>query len=114
MVGPALVPEAVYASRGGAGVVRFSELNSTKARPLEECGLRAVVQRLATLTCDDGESPFQGELQAAHQSRAGNVGAGGRCGNILDRYEVKCPEKTYSVFADMYLCTEETAAHWLE
>jgi hypothetical protein len=114
MVGPVLVPESVYAARTGRDAVRFSQLSSTKERPLEECGLRTVLQRLATLTCDDGSNPFKGELQAAHQSRAGNVGPGGRCGSILDRYEVSCAEKTYSVFADMYLCTEQNAAQWLE
>jgi hypothetical protein len=113
-MGPVLVSESVYTGRGGLDAVRFSELNSTKQRPLEECGLRTVLQRLATLTCDDGSNPFKGDLQSAHQSRAGNVGPGGRCDSILDRYEVPCPERSYSVYADMYLCTQQNAEHWLE
>jgi len=113
-VGPVLVPDPVYASRTGHDAIRFSQLNTTAQRPLEECGLRTVLQRLATLTCDDGTNPFKGDLRAAHASRAGNIGPGGRCGSILDHYDVPCREKTYAVHADMYLCTERNVGSWLE
>jgi putative salt-induced outer membrane protein YdiY len=103
------VPPDVYAKRGGGGVQKFSALTTSQAAPLEECGLRAVVGRLASLTCDDGQQPFGGNLEKAHASRSGNTGPGGRCGNIVDRYEVPCAERTYAVFADMYFCTAENA-----
>jgi len=103
--GPTLVPAAIYAARTGADAHKFSELGvSTKERPLEECGLKRVLVRLVTLTCDDGSNPFSRDLKAAHMSRSGNVGPGGRCDSIIDRYEVACPERTYAVFADMYIC----------
>jgi hypothetical protein len=114
MVGPVIAPEAIYAGRTGHDSTRFSQLNTSLQRPLEECGLRAILQRLATLTCDDGSSPFKGDLRAAHASRAGNLGPGGRCGSIVDQYDVPCREKTYAVHADMYLCTEKNADRWLE
>lgn len=103
--GPVMIPAAAYRARNGVAAERFSDLATTKERPLEECGLKTVLQRLASLRCDDGSNPFAGDLRAAHASRAGNVGPGGRCDDIIDRYVVKCPEATYSVFADMYICT---------
>ncbi len=114
MVGPVIVSEAIYAARTGHDSVRLSQLKTTVERPLEECGLRTILERLATLTCDDGSNPFKGDLRAAHASRVGNLGAGGRCGSILDQYDVPCREQTYAVHADMYLCTEKNVDSWLE
>jgi hypothetical protein len=105
MFGPVLVPGGTYRARTGVSASRFSDLATTKALPLEECGLKSVLRRLVSLRCDDGSNPFAGDLRAAHTSRAGNFGPGGRCESIIDRYDVKCPEATYQVFADMYFCT---------
>jgi hypothetical protein len=96
----------VYASRTGATIAAFSALGTSKGKPLEECGLRAVLKRLLTLKCDDGSNPFGGDGQAAHASRNGSLGPGGRCDSIIDAYAVKCPERTYEVHADMYFCAE--------
>jgi len=104
--GPSLVPHDAYASRNGVMAARFSQLTTSMERPLEECGLRTVLQRLVALTCDDGSNPFRSDMRAAHASRRGSMGAGGRCAQIIDVYVVKCPEKTYEVYADMYFCTE--------
>jgi len=103
---PSLVPHDAYASRNGVMAARFSQLTTSMERPLEECGLRTVLQRLVALTCDDGSNPFRSDLRAAHASRRGSRGAGGRCDQIIDVYAVACPEKTYEVYADMYFCTE--------
>jgi hypothetical protein len=108
------VPPEIYEKRGGAGVAKFSALTTSQATPLEECGLRVILERLASLTCDGGEQPFGGDLSKAHMSRAGNVGEGGRCGSILDHYEIPCPEKQYDVYADMYFCTAANAASFHE
>lgn len=104
--GPSIVPREVYASRTGVMASKFSALVTSHEKPLEECGLRTVLKRLATLTCDDGSNPFAGSLQAAHASRYGSMGEGGRCDNIIDRYDVRCRERTYQVHADMYFCAE--------
>lgn len=93
-----------YADRAGLHATHFSELTTSQQAPLEECSLDAILGRLVTLQCDDGTNPFQGNPNAAHASRAGSTGSGGRCGAILDVYEVPCAEGTYSVFADMYFC----------
>ncbi len=103
---PSLVPDDAYASRNGVMAARFSQLTTSMERPLEECGLRTVLRRLVALTCDDGSNPFRRDPRAAHASRRGSMGAGGRCEQIIDVYVVNCPEKTYEVYADMYFCTE--------
>lgn len=48
-------------------------------------------------SCAGGEQPKQ-------LGRAGSTGAGGRCGSIIDKYALECPEKTYDVFVDIYMC----------
>jgi len=107
--GPVWVDPAAYASRRGAAQQKFSEIVSTKAEPIEACGVLGSVNELLRLRCDDGSNPFQTK-EAAHDSRSGNVGPGGRCGSIVDLYRVPCPEKTYSVFIDMYICAGPTQA----
>jgi hypothetical protein len=104
MFGPVIVSREAYLSRSGVGVARFSALTTTMAKPLEECGIRPVLVRLVELTCNDRSNPFNGDVKAAHASRAGSFGPGGRCDSIIDRYDVKCPEGVYQVFADSYLC----------
>jgi hypothetical protein len=65
------------------------------------------------MTCDDGKNPFQGDLSAAHASRRGSIGPGGRCEKIIDLYEVPCSGGRVEVYADMYICSESTANNWL-
>jgi hypothetical protein len=72
--------------------------------PPEECGLKTVLFRLVALRCDNGSNPFGKDLRVAHASRTGSFGPGGRCDSIIDRYDVPCPERTYQVFADGYVC----------
>jgi hypothetical protein len=102
--GPVYVAPEAYTSRTGITASTFSGLPTTKQRPLEECGIPAVLRRLVTLKCDDGSNPYGGSLAAAERSRAGNFGPGGRCDSIIDRYDVHCPERTYQVFTDCYIC----------
>ena len=65
--------------------------------------------RLAFLKCNDGSRPFKGDANAAHDSRRGNVGPGGRCGRIIDVYIAHCPEGDYEVFGEMYFCSQDTS-----
>jgi hypothetical protein len=94
---------ADFARRKGAGITRYSRARSTKAEPVEVCGFRAENEWLYTATCDDGSHPIANRDQA-EQSRNGNEGGGGRCGSIIDLYNVKCPEATYAVHIDAYVC----------
>lgn len=108
LLGPAVLPENVYQLRFGHKAKRFSEIVTRQTSPLEECGLTASLTRLVTLQCDDGSNPFGGSRDAAHRSRRGSVGPGGRCDSIIDLYDVPCPERRYEVYSDMYYCSEST------
>ncbi len=94
---------ADWARRKGANVTRYSQAHSTKAQPVEVCGLRAENEWLFAATCDNGSHPIVNRDQA-EKARTGNEGGGGRCGSIIDRYQVKCPETTYDIHIDAYVC----------
>lgn len=84
---------------------RLAELNSSLGDPVEVCGVRGQREFLMLSQCADGSSPYASSGQIA-SSREGSFGSGGRCGSIIDMYRVKCPEKTYEVYMDMYVCDE--------
>jgi hypothetical protein len=93
------------ALRYGEHARTFADAPTSIDRPIEVCapdGERAWLRRV---TCEDGSNPFASPV-AARDARIGNVGTGGRCGSIIDLYEVRCPEATYKVFMDMYMCPE--------
>lgn len=100
---PAGVSAAELEASYGRADRRYSDSPSTKDRPIEVCGLPAQSAYLLRLTCDDGSHPFASS-DAAAGARVGNVGEGGRCGRIIDEYEVACPERVYQVFIDAYRC----------
>lgn len=104
MFGPVFLDSRQYEVRTGADAKSFATLVTTKEKPLEDCGIPAVLEKLAWLRCNDGSNPFGGKSRAAHASRSGNVGPGGRCDSIIDLYVVPCPEAKYEVFADSYVC----------
>ena len=105
MFGPVVLPKDVWEARIGASTQHFSELVTTAAQPVEVCGVQEQVAWLTRVQCEDGSNPFH-SLSEAHNSRAGNVGSGGRCGSIIDLYQVPCPEKTYPVYMDLYVCSQ--------
>ena len=98
------VSEAAWRVRKGAGMTTFREAASTKDEPIQVCRIAAEKSWLLGLRCDDGSAPFGDSGAAAHAARVGNVGPGGRCGAIIDLYEVPCPEGTYSIYIDAYYC----------
>ena len=105
--GPVLLPQQEYEARNGADAKSFATLITSKEKPLEECGIPPVLEKLAWLRCNDGSNPFGGKSRVAHASRSGNVGPGGRCDSIIDLYVVPCPEAKYEVFADSYVCGKQ-------
>jgi hypothetical protein len=88
-----------------AGVSALDELQSSKEHPVEVCGVTGQVGWLLRSQCANGAPPFT-DPDVAHGARVGNVGAGGRCGSIVDLYAVTCPEGTYEVYMDLYVCDE--------
>ncbi len=100
---PVGMSQADWAVRNGAGATRFGDVESTTGAPVEVCGIPAEMDWLMVPTCNDGSRPFD-SASHAHAARVGNVGAGGRCGSIIDLYEVPCPEGTYAIYMDAYVC----------
>jgi hypothetical protein len=96
-------PREQWERRKGARAAHFSEVPSSKDAPIEVCGIASEGEWLAQVRCDDGSLAFRSPAQA-EPARVGNVGPGGRCGAIVDLYEVRCPEKSYEVFIDAYVC----------
>ncbi len=81
----------------------LDKVANTKATPVEVCGARGQIAWLLRARCPGGGAPFSSGHKA-HRSRVGSVGAGGRCGKIVDLYKVPCPGKTYSIFMSFYHC----------
>ena len=100
------ITQAEWALRNGAGVTAAHDARSTKAAPIEMCGVAAATEWLIALRCDDGSQPIQSIADAEH-ARPGNVGPGGRCHSIIDRYVVPCPEQPYEIFVDAYICPRQ-------
>jgi hypothetical protein len=96
-------PRDEWDRRRGATARRYSEVPTTAAEPIEVCTIRDEMTFLLGATCDDGSRPFA-DYDHAHAARVGNVGPGGACGSIIDLYEVPCPERTYQIHFDSYVC----------
>jgi hypothetical protein len=99
------MPRAEWEHRKGAGLSKYSQATTTKASPIEVCGIPTENDWLAQMSCDDGSHPITNR-GAAEAVRVGNVGSGGRCGSIIDLYRVTCPEKSYDIYIDGYVCPQ--------
>ncbi|HEY4183188.1 MAG TPA: hypothetical protein VGM90_40470 [Kofleriaceae bacterium] len=97
------VSAAAYAQRNGSAARKFTDVKSTKADPIERCGIENANAWLATLTCSDGSHPIT-DGPSAESYRAGNVGKAGRCNSIIDDYRVTCADSTTEIFIDAYVC----------
>jgi hypothetical protein len=95
--GPFALDEAQAQRRYGINARTFADAPTTKDRAVEVCGIPASRQWLRGTTCADGSA-------AQQNGRTGSVGPGGRCGAIIDRYTVTCPERDYEVYIDIYMC----------
>jgi hypothetical protein len=97
------IPPPEWARRNGVRVTAYRAASSTKAAPIEMCGVSAANEWLTTLRCDDGSRPIA-DRREAERARIGSVGPGGRCGAIIDHYVIPCPEASYKIFIDAYIC----------
>src|SRR5262249_36786840 len=97
------IPREEWGHRPGAGVTRLRDAVSSPGEPIEICGQGAAASWLATLRCDDGSQPIK-DAADIQRARTGNVGRGGRCMAYIDHYAVACPESSYELYVDAYLC----------
>ena len=103
MFGPVQLDRAAAKRRYGASAKYLGDAPTSQQHAVEVCGTGGQIEWLTRVTCANGSSPFPSGA-AAHQARSGSVGAGGKCGSIIDLYTVTCPEATYTVHLDMYMC----------
>jgi hypothetical protein len=103
---PVGLARARWERRRGAGARRYADVATTKARPVEVCGKPAQAEWLTTVTCRDGSRPFPSSSHA-RAARLRNVGRGGRCSSIIDLFAVPCPEGTYKIYIDAYVCPQD-------
>ncbi len=79
-------------------------LGTSREAPVPTCGATHSYDYVASdVLCEDGRSPFGGDLRAAIGARVGNVGSG-PSGHVIDLYRVPCPEGPKEVYVDMYEC----------
>lgn len=97
---PVGMPADQFATRHGANAKRFSDATSTMAVPIEMCTINSESEWIISLACEDGSHP----LRNPEAARVKPAKLGGRCGSYVDEYVVKCPEKTYDIFVDAYVC----------
>ncbi|MFH1436243.1 MAG: hypothetical protein ABIJ56_11050 [Pseudomonadota bacterium] len=101
--GPVLWPAGTADTRWAKNETDVAGVQTSKARPVEVCGIPGQITWLMNVSCPDGKNPYP-DGKTAHESRTGNVGSGGRCGTIIDLYVVPCPDREYEVYMDMYQC----------
>ena len=92
--------------RWGNGVTKVAEVRSSMARPIEVCGVTGQLAWLSALVCPDGKPAFE-DRGSAHSARVGSMGSGGRCGTVVDAYEVPCSSGTVTVHMDLYHCAPD-------
>lgn len=94
-------------ARRGAKDTHFADTTSSAAEPIEVCGVKGELEWLTHVQCADGSHPFGDDKQRAHGARIGSTmgPSTGACGAApLDKYAVTCPEKSYEVYMNMYMC----------
>ena len=86
----------------------LGKIGLTKEEAIEVCGPNQQQQWIKTAVCPP-EFNQDGRQNPESYRRTGSVGAGGRCGKIIDEYEVVChygeQSKAFLLYMDMYHCT---------
>jgi len=100
---PILVDDATWQARTGVRAKRFADVSTTIDEPVEVCNIDGEVEWMTSMTCNDGSKPY-GSKAEVNESRDGWLERGGRCNSVLDRYTVSCPEATYTIHVDRYVC----------
>ena len=104
---PILVDAATWQARRGATAKRFSELTTSPEEPVEVCGIEGEVDWMTTMTCNDGSNPYESK-EVVNDRRDSFLDRGGRCNSIVNRFTVPCPEASYKIYFDRYVCPEES------
>lgn len=99
-------------ARRGYDDQRFSDRLTTADKPIEVCGFVQQLDWLTAMHCDDGSRPWGDDVHTAHAARRGSLLPANEetsCGRRIDAYDVACPEKTYVVYINLYVCPDNEA-----
>ena len=103
-------PEEKKELRVGAAEHRLGNTGTTKEGAIEVCSPNHQQKWIEEASCPAAFDQPGGQAPARYQRRA-SVGSGGRCGKIIDEYEVVCQygeqSKSFILYMDMYHCTPE-------
>lgn len=100
---PILVDAATWQARRGATAKRFAELTTSPDEPIEVCGIEGEVEWMTRMTCNDGSNPYESR-EEVNDRRDSFLDRGGRCNSIVNRFTVPCPEASYKIYFDRYVC----------
>ncbi len=98
-----IVDDDTWQARRGLRAKRFADVSTTVEEPVEVCKIDGEIDWMTGVTCDDGSNPYASR-EEVNEGRDSWLDRGGRCNSILDRYTVSCPEATYTIHIDRYLC----------
>lgn len=98
-----LVDEATWQARRGVQAKRFADVQTSVEEPVEVCGIEGEIEWMMAVKCNDGSNPY-GTMAEVNEGRDSWLDRGGQCNSVLDRYTVSCPEATYTIHVDRYLC----------
>ncbi len=95
------------AVRRGATDEYFSDRQSTDGAPVEVCGYAQQYAWLARVACDDGSRPVADRTTTEATRVAAMLllpGEDEPCSLIVDHWQIPCPERTYGVAINQYVC----------
>jgi hypothetical protein len=95
--GPFVLDASQTMQRHGYAADNYIEVDSTKEKPIEVCGLEGVRKWIEAAKCPDGSAGSQ-------QGRVGSVGLGGRCNTMIEKFKVGCPDGSINMFFAVHFC----------
>jgi hypothetical protein len=95
--GPFVLDATLAAQRRGTGAKTYADVDSSKAQPIEVCGMEGARIWLEKTRCPDGSVGVQG-------GRFDSVGRGGRCDTMIERFKVGCPDGTLNIVFAVHFC----------
>jgi hypothetical protein len=95
--GPFILDATLAGQRVGTGAKTYADVDPTKEKPVEVCGLEGARLWLENTKCPDGSAGTQ-------QGRVGSIGLGGRCNTMLEKFKVGCPDGSINVLIAVHFC----------
>lgn len=95
--GPFVLDATLAMQRTGYAAGDYLEVESSREKPIEVCGLEGARKWLEAAKCPDGAA-------GAQLGRVGSVGLGGRCNTMIERFKVGCNDGSFSIYFAVHFC----------